>query len=55
MTDVNIAESLPQQKSANKEREEMMPEMMAMKAECDAFLAKAEEFIGKVKEEDEQD
>lgn len=32
----------------------MMPEMRAMKAECDAFLAKAEEFIGKVKE-DEQD
>lgn len=35
----------------------MMPEMRAMKEACDEFLAEAEQFIGKLKEEaeDEQD
>ena len=33
----------------------MMPEMKAMKAACDKFLAEAEEFIGKVKDEQNQE
>jgi hypothetical protein len=35
----------------------MMPEMREMKAACDKFLAEAEEVLGKLKEEaeDEQD
>lgn len=33
----------------------MMPEMRAMKEACDEFISKAEEFIGKVKDEQNQE
>lgn len=53
--DVPINASQQAQKSANKETNQMMPEMRAMKEECDAFVAKAEQFIGKVKDEQNQE